>query len=366
MPESVALVLIGIAVGQAVPDMRSLISADLVLLVLVPGLIFDAAFDLDWRAVRGLLSPLFGLAIPGVIVSALVVALALHLGAGLPLELAFVVGAITSATDPVAVVATLARLRMPHRLRTLIEGESLLNDGTGLALVAIAVRAVSSDLSTTEAVGLFVFGIAVSAAIGYPVGVAGAWLVRLSGRASVAFVLSVVYVYGAYALATSLALSGVLVTVVAAMVMGHMLRATWGDAVLTGEIDRAWAVIAFALSALAFLAMGAVIELDSLATSLGATAIGIVAVVAARAAIVYVPFLILGRNVPVGWAHVLFWSGIRGAIAFAAVLALPRDFPQRQVLQDISLGIVLFTLIVNGTTAPLVMSAAIQRPRRTR
>jgi len=98
-----------------------------------------------------------------------------------------------------------------------------------------------------------------------------------------------------------------------------------------------------------------------MATSLGAIAIGIVAVVAARAMIVYIPFLIFARSFPVGWAHVLFWSGLRGAIAFAAVLALPHDLPERQLLQDISLGIVLFTLVVNGTTAPLVIRATIQR-----
>jgi CPA1 family monovalent cation:H+ antiporter len=354
-------VLIGIAVGQLFPGVRPLISADLVLLVLVPGLIFDAAFDLSWPAVRGMVPALAGLAIPGVVVSALAVAVALNIGAGLPLGLVFVVGAITAATDPVAVVATLARLRMPHRLRTLIEGESLFNDGTGLALVAIAVRAITSDLSAADAVASFVLGIAASAAIGLPVGIAGAWLVRLGRTAALGFVVSVIYVYAVFGVASSLSLSGVLVTVVAAMTMGHMLRATWGDAAITRDIDRAWAVIAFALSAVAFIAMGAVIELGSLVTSLGAIAIGIVAVVAARAAIVYVPYLILARNVPVGWAHVLFWSGLRGAIAFAAVLALPHDLPQRQLLQDISLGIVLFTLVVNGITAPLVIRAAIPR-----
>jgi CPA1 family monovalent cation:H+ antiporter len=351
----------GIAVGQLFPNVRPLISADLVLLVLVPGLIFDAAFDLEWREVRGLMPALVGLAIPGVVISALLVAVTLNVGAGLPLGLAFVVGAITSATDPVAVVATLTRLRMPNRLRTLIEGESLLNDGTGLALVAIAVRAITSDLSTADATALFVLGIAASVLIGYPVGVAGAWFVRISRRASIGFLVSVIYVYAAYAVAASFALSAVLLTVVAAITMGHMLRGSWGDAPLARGVDRAWAVIAFALSAVTFVAMGAAVDLGSLATSVGAIAIGIVAVIAARAAIVYLPYLMLARHVPIGWAHVVFWSGLRGAIAFAAMLALPRDFPQRQVLQDISLGIVLFTLVVNGTTAPLVIRAAIPR-----
>jgi CPA1 family monovalent cation:H+ antiporter len=344
-----------------VPGVRPLISADLVLLVLVPGLIFDAAFDLEWREVRGLLPALIGLAIPGVLLSALVVAVALTIGAGLPLGIAFVIGAITSATDPVAVVATLTRLRMPPQLRTLIEGESLLNDGTGLALVAIAVRAITSDLSTADAIGLFVVGIAASVAIGIPVGIAGAWLVRLSRRAGVAFILSVIYVYATYAIATACSLSGVLVTVVAAMTMGHMLRASSGDAPRTRDVDRAWAVVAFVLSAATFVAMGAAVDVGALATSLGAIAIGIIAVIAARAAIVYVPYVILARHVPIGWAHVLFWSGLRGAIAFAAALALPPDFPQRQLVQDISLGIVLFTLVVNGTTALFVIRAALPR-----
>jgi len=228
VPESVALVLLGIAAGELFPSVRPLISADLVLLVLVPGLIFDAAFDLEWHEVRGLVPALVGLAIPGVVISALVVAVTLNVGAGLPLGIAFVIGAITSATDPVAVVATLTRLRMPQQLRTLIEGESLLNDGTGLALVAIAVRAITSDLSTVDAIGLFVLGIAASVAIGIPVGIAGAWLIRLSRRAGVAFILSVMYVYGTYAIATVLSLSGVLLTVVAAITMGHVLRVSWG------------------------------------------------------------------------------------------------------------------------------------------
>jgi len=165
---------------------------------------------------------------------------------------------------------------------------------------------------------------------------------------------------------TSLSLSGVLVTVVAAMTMGHMLRASWGDAPRTRNVDRAWAVVAFVLSAATFVAMGAAVDVGSFAMSLGAIAIGISAVIAARAAIVYVPYVIFARHVPIGWAHVLFWSGLRGAIAFAATLALPPDFPQRQVLQDISLGIVLLTLVVNGTTAPYVIRAALRHAGHAR
>lgn len=348
---------------MVVPSVRPLISAELVLLVLVPGLVFDAAFELDWPTVRRLLPGLVGLAIPGVLITALVVALLLNAAVGIPLALAFVVGAIASATDPIAVVATLERLRMPHALRTLIEGESLFNDGTGLALVAIAVSAATTSLGAGDAAMIFAISVTASAVAGFAVGWLGASLVRSARRGTVAVVVSVLYVYGGYAAAAALGLSGVLVTVVAAITMGNVLRARSADRAMTAQIDRIWGGLAFLLSALAFLAIGAAIDVASLSGELRAIAVGVFAVLLARALFVYVPYLFIRSRAPIGWAHVVFWSGLRGAIAFAATLALPADLPQRQLLQNISFGIVLVTLIVQGVTAPLVVRLALPPAR---
>ena len=182
LPRSVALVLIGTVIGQLWPGIRAFVSSDIVLLLFVPGLVFDAAFELEWPIVRSLLAPLLALAVPGVVMSAAVVAIALAAFAGLPLGLAFVIGAITSATDPVAVVATLARSGMPRRLRTLVEGESLLNDGTGLVLVAIAIDAVTRGLGASGALVLFAITVVVSVAAGLAAGLVGAVLVRAALR----------------------------------------------------------------------------------------------------------------------------------------------------------------------------------------
>ncbi len=361
LPQSVALVLVGLLVGQLVPSTRSLISADLVLLVFVPGLVFDAAFDLEWLAVRGMLPALTGLAVPGVVVSAAVVAVGLHLIVAMPLELAFVVGAITAATDPVAVVATLTRLRMPRRLRTLIEGESLLNDGTGLVLVAIAVDTVSRGLLPSDAIMLFLATLVVSVAAGLAAGVGGAIVIRRARRPLLAFAISVILAYATYAVSAAVGLSGVLATVVTAIALGNVLRRGWSDAVLAHRLDRAWAVVAFALSALTFLSIGAAIDLGSLGENVGPIAAGALAIVAARAVLVYVPFVLTRPPVPLGWAHVLFWSGLRGAIAFAAALALPLAFPQRLAIQETAFGIVIVTLVVQGGTAPFVVRHAIAR-----
>lgn len=364
IPESVLVLSVGLVVGHAFPALRSSISADLVLFVLVPGLVFDAAFDIEWAVARRLLPVLIGLAVPGVVISAVVVAFALGPQVGLPFELAFTVGAITAATDPVAVVATLTRLDMPHRLRTLVEGESLLNDGTGLVLVALAVQAATGTFDVAEGALLFVITIVVSVAAGVAAGIIGTFLVRGSRSPAVALLVTLALAYATFAIAQLTGLSGVLATVVGATTLGTLLRRGWSDRVLAERIDRTWSGIAFALSALTFFAIGLVIDLPSLGGMLGPIAIGVVAVIGARAVIVYVPFALLRPPVPVGWAHVLMWSGLRGAIAFAAALALPVAFPRRLEVQEIAFGIVLVTLVAQAVLAPALVRAAI--PARAR
>ena len=361
IPESVFVLAIGLVVGHAFPSLRSYVSAELVLFVLVPGLVFDAAFDIEWTVARRLLPALIGLAVPGVIVSAFVVALALN--AELPFAIAFTIGAITAATDPVAVVATLTRLDMPHRLRTLVEGESLLNDGTGLVLVALAIEAATGAFDVGEGALLFVITIVVSVAAGIAMGLVGSLVVRGSRSSFLAFLVTLALAYGTFAVAQVAGLSGVLATVIGATTLGTLLRRSWSDHVLAERIDRTWSAIAFALSAVTFFAIGVVIDLPSLGGMLGPIAVGVVAVVAARALIVYVPFVLFRPRVPVGWAHVLVWSGLRGAIAFAAALALPIAFPRRLDVQEIAFGIVLVTLVVQALLAPALVRAAI--PART-
>ena len=363
LPESVLLVVIGLVAGHAFPALRSYVSADLMLFVLVPGLVFDAAFDIEWRVVRGVLPALVGLAGPGVVVSAFVVALALQTQALVPFTLAFTIGAITAATDPVAVVATLERLRMPARLRTLIEGESLLNDGTGLVLVAIAVDvALSTPAAGVEPlvlVGIFLGTTVASVAVGVAVGLVGAIVARAARLPLVAFLVTFAVAYATFAVQQTVGLSGVLATVVAATTLGNVLRGSWSDRVLAQRIDRTWSGIAYALSAVTFLAIGLVIDLPSLADMAGPIGVGVVAVIAARALIVYVPFAVLRPDVPLGWAHVLTWSGLRGAIAFAATLALPVALPRRLDVQEIAFGIVLVTLVAQALLAPALVRRAV-------
>ena len=159
LPGTVALVVAGLVIGS----IARLAGAgpidvphELVLIVLLPGLVFEAAYRLQLDVLRRWISGLALLAVPGVIVSAGVVALSLTALTGLRLDLAFIAGAIVSATDPAAVVATFKRIPTPKALATIVDGESLLNDGTGLVLFSMAVAALATPIGAADAVLGFV------------------------------------------------------------------------------------------------------------------------------------------------------------------------------------------------------------------
>jgi CPA1 family monovalent cation:H+ antiporter len=370
LPDSVVLVIAGLCGALLFPEIGLAITPGLVLGVFVPGLVFAAAYSIDWTDLRSVLGPILALAIPGVLASAVVVAFALSLGIGLPLELAFVVGAITAATDPVAVVATMRRLDVPRDLRTLVEGESLLNDGTGLVLFALAVRSVQSGISGTEAALLFVGTIGVSAVVGVAGGLIAARLIRATSERTIQLAVSLVVAYGTYQLADLVGLSGILATVIAGIALGSRMRRTADSETLVREIEDLWDVVAFVLASLVFLLIGFAIRLPILLGAGSAVVIATAAAVLARALIVYVPAIAAGvvaraRPVPHGWAHVIFWSGLRGAIALAAALSLPADFPQRERLQQVSFGLVLVTLLVQGAGAPLLVRRALGGAHRS-
>ena len=361
------LVIAGLLGAALFPEIGLAITPGLVLGVFIPGLVFAAAYSIDWADLRPVIGPVVALAIPGVLASAVIVAFGLHL-VGIPFSLAFVVGAITAATDPVAVVATMARLDVPRGLRTLVEGESLLNDGTGLVLFALAVRAVDAGVGTGEAAALFVGTIAVSCVVGVGGGLVAAQLMRMTNERTIQLGISLIAAYGTYQLADLVGLSGILATVIAGIALGSRMRRTAGAEALVKEIEDLWDVVAFVLTSLVFLLIGFAIRLPSLLNVGSAVAVGTGALVAARALIVYAPAAAVhlwtpARALPRGWAHVIFWSGLRGAIALAAALSIPADFPERELLQQISFGIVLVTLVVQGTGAPLVVRLALRGAR---
>jgi CPA1 family monovalent cation:H+ antiporter len=360
IPYTVSLVVLGIAAGVLLPSGTIQVTPELVLLVLVPGLVFEAALRLELSDLRSTFGWMVLLAAPGVLVSAVIVAIVLNVATGLPLQLGMVVGAMVAATDPVAVIATFRNLGAPRRLATLVEGESLFNDGTALVLFVVAVASVTGHVTLAETAESVIVTVVTSVGVGLAAGWLVSRLMRLVDDHVIELTLSLAAAYGTYLLVDALHQSGIIATVAAGVVIGTYGRQIGLSKPALEALDVVWELVAFVLTAFAFLLVGLAISFGDLVGAAPSILWGLVAILAGRAVVVYGLLggaaRLLGdrthlTTVPIGWLHVMFWAGLRGAVAVAMALALPETFPQRSLLQEITFGVVLFTLFVQGTTA---------------
>ena len=369
IPFTVVLVALGLIAGALLPAGVLEVTPELVLLVLVPGLVFEAALHLELPQLRRTVGWLLLLAAPGVLVSAVVTAIALMVSVHLPFELGMVVGAMVAATDPVAVISTFRSIGAPARLTTLVEGESLFNDGTALVLFVVTINAVRGPVTLGETAVTVTVTVISSVLIGLVAGWIASRMIKLIDDHSIELTISLAAAYGTYILADWLHESGIIATVVAGVVIGTYGRAVGLSGRALDALDTVWEFIAFLLTALAFLLVGLAISFGDLLAALPAIVFGLIGVLIGRALVVYgllglsARFLLRAGSratvgVPLGWLHVLFWAGLRGAVAVAMALSLPADFPERSLLQQITFGIVLFTLFVQGTTAGSVVRRA--------
>jgi monovalent cation:H+ antiporter, CPA1 family len=364
IPYTVALVLVGLAIGAIARPAAIEVTPQLVLAILLPGLVFEAAIRIELEDLRPSLLGVALLAVPGVLIGALIVAAVLAAGAGMPFELAFLVGAIVSATDPAAVIATFKRLRAPRTLATFVEAESLFNDGTGIVLFAVAVAGVTTAVDAPAGVVSFLGVTGGSLVLGAAIGLVGGRLLRSIDDHLVELSITLVVCYGSYVAAEVLHLSGILATVTGGLAAGGYAR-RHGLSTRTREaIETVWEFAGYVMTAIVFLLVGLAIPLDGLLRELGPIAWAIAGILLARAVVVYglvgvasrvLPRRTRDRPVPAAWLHVLFWSGLRGAVAVALALSIPAGVPGRELVQDVVFGVVLYTLLVHATSAGLVV-----------
>lgn len=370
LPYTLVLVVVGLIIGVSplLPNLS--LNPNVVLFLFLPALLFEGAWNVDVQQLTADWLVVFLLSVPGLLLSVLVVAALLHWTLGLPWLLVLLLGAMISPTDPIAVLALLRQMGLSDRLRTIVEGESLFNDGVGAAVFEL----VLVSLGGTEHASSF-WQLALQALwlmsggllLGIGVGLVVARLLRLVDDHLIEMTVTVSVAYGVYLLGVALHTSGLLAVVGAGLILGSYGRRTaLSERALQASHD-VWEFFGYLANSLLFLFLGIQIGESHLLQSLVAIGLALIGVIIGRAAMIYLLVPLhdtfarrLARNktgsslfsqlqpLPRRWRPVILLSGLRGALSVALVLSLPATFPMRRLLEAIVYGVVLVTLLGQG------------------
>jgi Na+/H+ antiporter len=373
VPAPIVLVVGGLAIAF-VPGLPTVeLDPDAIFLVFLPPLVFSAGWRTSPHELRTVMRPLALLAIALVFLTAAVVAVVAHATVpGLGWAEAAVLGAILAPTDAVAAIAIFRRIGGPERVRLLVEGESMINDGTALVLYSIALGvatggAFSLGDAALEYVAVSLGGIAVGLAVGF----LAILVIRRQTDASLVVVLTLLTAYGAYIGAEELGVSGILAAVVAGLYGGYQSpRAVDADTRLSSVAF--WNVLIFALEMTLFVLLG--VQLPGIVDDLKASSSGVgellgpVAAIAAASIAVRLAFVFAMRadaGETLGERFAVSWSGMRGAVSLAAALAVSLDVPGRPQIIFLTFALILVTLVGQGLSLPFVIrKLRLEEPRR--
>jgi CPA1 family monovalent cation:H+ antiporter len=372
VPYPTLFVIGGLALGFVPGLPKITLEPELVLLVFLPPLLFEAALATPVRDLKTDVLPIARLSILLVLLTIVAVAVVAHAAIGLEWAAAFTLGAILGPTDAIAATSVFRRIPVPRRVATLVEGESLFNDATALVAYRTALlAAVGGSFMAGNAVIGFVAAVAGGIAIGVIVGIGTVKLLRRIDDPPVEVLLGLVVPFAAYLPADVLGVSGVLAAVTAGLLVGSRIgtilspnsRVLWLSS---------WKMVGFVLNGFAFVLIG--LQLPDILAGLSGRSLvqllGIIGLVVATVIVtrlVYVGVASLAPNSVraqiarvsprLAWrlTFVVGWSGLRGAVSLAAALALPADFPERDLILLVTFSVIVATLVGQGLTLPRVV-----------
>lgn len=382
---AVVLLLGGSAIaltGGPAPDM----DPNLLLAAVLPPLLMSSSFYTAWKDFRREIGTISSLVLGAVAFTTVAVAVAVHaVEPALPWAACFTLGAIVSPPDAVAAKAMLQRFPLPVRLVTVLEGESLVNDASGLLLYQMAIAAaVAGQFTLPHAAIVFSMLTVIGVAIGALCGIGMTWLIKRLDEPMLSIMLTFVMAWASYAIAERLHGSGVLAVVTCGLVLGIRQHQAF-DASTRIKAEASWEVIVFVLDALVFILIGLALHgiLTRMQAQSALLAAGLdVAFAATAAAIgarlvwvglaIWLPSRLAARvGLPVrAWsvceASVLGWAGMRGVVSLAAALALPDGFPGRDIIIFSTFIVIFATLVVQGLSlAPLIRLLRLRPRKRT-
>jgi monovalent cation:H+ antiporter, CPA1 family len=353
------VVALGIGYGLIEPNRFAYALGHATLYVFLPALLFEAAWNLNYRAIRRQWVAITTLAGPGVLLTAIIVAGALSV-VRVPFGPALLTGAILSATDPIAVVAVFRRLKVPRTLSTIVECESLFNDATAVALyrgvlVALALGAASAGAVALVAIETFagacggvVFGIVVAFAV--------ARALRGGADARIQIVATILCAYGTYFAAEYLRLSGIFAAIACGIALRYYER-SWITLSIAEDVTRFWDVTALLANVVVFFMVGAALQIGRVVEEPVFVVACLLAIAVSRAV---VAGLLLPCPYPREWIGVVRAAGMRGALSLALALAIPAWVPYREAIVNATFAVSLATLAASALTLVPVIRRAVR------
>ncbi|MCL6683794.1 cation:proton antiporter [Sphingomonas alba] len=356
MPYSVGLVIAGfiLALTPIGPNLQ--LTPALIMQVFLPPLIFEAAIQIQWRPFKREFPLLLMLVTVGVALAAALVAAAMHYVIGWSWLAAAFFGVLIAATDPVSVIAMFKEVRVPHRLHLLVEAESLLNDGVAALGFAVLLGIAAGASAGPADVGIALVRIAIGGTLcGIAIGWACLFIAGKTEDPLVEISLTMIAAYASFLLAERFHMSGVLATLAAGIVIGNFgklgsLSSRGGPMLL-----NFWEFAAFLANSFVFILIGSAEATPALWAAVPVAVVATMAALAGRAVTVYPCSLAFARSslaVPWKYKHVLFWGGLRGALALALALALPASLAERGEVAAAAFLVVAFSIFVQGLTMP--------------
>ena len=363
IPYTVALVVGGLLLGAVrIPLLSPLqsgnrpdwLTPDVILILFLPALVFEGSVQLDLRELLRNSVPLLLLANAGVLLASFATGYLVHWLIGLPVLVALLFGSIISATDPISVLAIFKNLKVNKRLSLIIEGESLLNDGTAVVLFGIVFGAVVAEkLSVPRGVLQYLLAVVGGAILGSALGYVASRITGAVDDPQIEITLSTILAYGSYLLAFHLHLSGVIATASAGLILGNFGSKTGMSVRTRTAMESFWEYVSFVMNSLVFLLIGLEIHVRQLLQNWTLVTLAVAAMLVGRVLSVYLLIPLSNRfseKLSFRWQSVIVWGGLRGALALALALSLPGTFPYREQVLDLTFGVVIFSIVIQGLT----------------
>jgi CPA1 family monovalent cation:H+ antiporter len=363
IPYTIALVIGGFLIdilhvpitGRLGPGgSTDILTHDVIFMVFLPGLLFEAGLNIQTSRLRRNLVPILLLAIVGVLIATVVTGYTIHWTLDMPLLVALLFGSLISATDPISVLALFKEMGVSKRLSVLVEAESLFNDGTAVVVFQIFLAAVlTGQADAVEGIGHFLKVALGGAALGLGLGYIVSQLTARLDDARIEITLTTILAYGSFLVAEHFHVSGVIATVGAGLMIGNYGAPSGMSSRTKVALWSFWEYVGFVINSLVFLLIGIEVHLADLVKHAGAIGIAIGAVLVGRLFAVYslVPIgNLFAEKIPRSWQHVLFWGGIHGGVSMALALSLDASFPSRSLILAMTFGVVAFSIVAQGLT----------------